>query len=109
MFSITLLWEIVAVTLALNKITVFNKGIPSIFIGSIPTGDHSSVNGDKEKWNQAQNHPAKNITSEKINKQIDVLSISFTKLVWSPFFLSILILSNHKIKVIVAHNNLRII
>jgi hypothetical protein len=70
-----------------NKIVVFNNGMPKGLKASTPTGGHTSPNsnpGARELLKYAQKKEKKNNTSEAMNKIIPQRIFHWTDLVWCP-------------------------
>ena len=70
-----------------NKIKVFNKGTPKESNTGIPTGgqtDPISIDGAKLECKKAQKNEIKNITSDKINKDIPKRKPNWTLTVCLP-------------------------
>jgi hypothetical protein len=70
-----------------RRITVFKRGIPNGLTALIPIGGQIkpiSIQGTVLLWKNPQKKPAKNITSDRINRIIPILKASWKKIVCLP-------------------------
>lgn len=86
-----------------KRIKVFNKGISQgeKMNGAMPTGGHCKPNstvGDIDEWKKLQKKATKNITSEKINNNIETIKLLWIGKVWNPSKLLSRIISLNQIK-----------